>query len=377
MIIKSKNMRFTHLPDYAIAPGATLLEMIQELGIDQKEFAERTNYTQKHISQIIHGKAPITADAALRFENVTGVPAHFWNNLESLYREKLARMEEMESLKAETDWLKAFPLSELIRRGVLPNSKERTTLLKSLLSFFGVATVASWKKGWTLSEFAFRKSTAHLARDGALAVWLRLGEIEATKQECSPYDAKRFRANLESIRLLTLSSPCEFLAPLRRYCAEAGVALALIPEVKGAPVSGAAKWLTPAKAMICLNLRGKSNDRFWFTFFHEAAHLLNDAKSEVFLDFDYNEDPREKGANLFARNVLISPQHARELPNLKSPAAIQMFAKKIGIHPGIVVGRLQHEGILPQSHCNGLKSKWEWKDEWLDLAGANKFPLPQ
>lgn len=138
------------------------------------------------------------------------------------------------------------------------------------------------------------------------------------------------------------------------------MALALVPEIKGAPVNGAAKWLTADKAMIGLNLRGKSNDRFWFTFFHEAGHILNDSKKETYIDVDYEDDPREQSANQFAADILISPECTSQLPELHSYRAVMRFARSIGIAPGIVVGRLQREGIVPYSHLNRLKVRLEW-----------------
>jgi len=112
--------------------------------------------------------------------------------------------------------------------------------------------------------------------------------------------------------------------------------------------------------MIGLNLRGKSNDHFWFTFFHEAGHILNDSKKETYIDVGYEDDPREARANEFAANLLIPPEQAAELPRLKSYRAVLAFARSIRIAPGIVVGRLQREGILPYAHLNKLKVRLEW-----------------
>jgi HTH-type transcriptional regulator/antitoxin HigA len=145
-------------------------------------------------------------------------------------------------------------------------------------------------------------------------------------------------------------------------CSDAGVALALIQEINGAPVNGAAKWLTAKKALICLNLHGKFNDRFWFTFLHEAGHILNESKREVFVDSEYSDDPCEHAANSFAACFLIPARCDSQLGGLKSRTSIIEFSASIGIRPGIVVGRLQREGILPYSHLNSLKERFEWVD---------------
>ena len=211
-----------------------------------------------------------------------------------------------------------------------------------------------------MPQFAFRKSLSFKGKPGAMATWLRLCEIEARKRDCQPFDKATFTTALQAIRGLTVRPPGVFVPQMIQLCADAGVAVALIPEIKGATVSGAAKWFSPTRAMIGLNLRRKWDDRFWFTFFHEAGHLLADSKKETYIDVDYQDDPRETKANRFATNLLIPPSHRPQLRDLRSHAAVKKFAQTLGIAPGIVVGRLQREGIVPHSHLNGLKVRLEW-----------------
>ena len=306
---KTSATGYSYEPDYAVVPGETLQETIEALGIDQRELAARSGLSAKHVNQIIKGVAPITHDTAIRLERVTGVPARMWNNLESNYREQLARITAKDRLQQDLVWLKSIPTKELMARGAIKPTIDKVELLEAILSFFGVATVEAWKDGWSMPQFAFRKSLAFEGKVGAMATWLRLGEIESQKAECVPFDKAAFRASLDEIRSLTVKGPEQFVPRMIELCAASGVALVLVPEIKAAPVSGATKWLTPTKAMICLNLRGKCNDRFWFTFFHEAGHILNDSKKETFIDVDYQDDPREHQANQFAASLLIPTIH--------------------------------------------------------------------
>jgi len=351
--------RYKYEPDYAVAPGRTLQETIDALGIDQRELASRAGLSAKHINQIIKGIAPLTQDTAIRLERVTGVPARIWNNLEAQYREQMARLEARERLERDLAWLKEIPTAELISREAIQDKSDPPSLLEEVLRFFGVATVDAWRQGWETPQFAFRKSLSFKGKAGAMATWLRLCEIAAQQVECEQFDKTKFRAELQAIRSLTVEGPDVFVPQMLKRCAGAGVAVALVPEIKRAPVSGAAKWLTPEKALIGLNLRGKCNDRFWFTFFHEAGHILHDSKKETFIDVEYEDDPREKRANHFAANLLIPPSFQALLPALRSYADVRAFANSIGIASGIVVGRLQREGIIPYSHLNGLKVRLE------------------
>ncbi|MEX0701795.1 MAG: HigA family addiction module antitoxin [Planctomycetales bacterium] len=359
----TKRERYAYEPDYVTEPGEILQETIDSLGIKQKELAARTGYSPKHINQLIKGIKRISPEAALRLEKVTRVPARFWNNLEAQYQERKARLADCESSPGDLAWLREVPTKELIKRGAIEDRKDQPGLLQSTLTFFGVASVAAFRKGWGQHQIAFRKSSGAEKCTGGIAAWVRLAELEAASIECKPFDSRKFDAALRKTRELTVKVPDEFVPAMQKFCAAAGIAVVLVPEIPGSRVSGAAKWLTPHKAMIALNLRGKRNDLFWFTFFHEAGHILNDGRDEVFVDVDYADDPREQAANQFAGAMLIPAIHDDELPDLKSKSAVRSFANRIGVHPGIVVGRLQHDKIIPFTHMNDLKDRLRWSED--------------
>jgi HTH-type transcriptional regulator/antitoxin HigA len=146
---------------------------------------------------------------------------------------------------------------------------------------------------------------------------------------------------------------------MRQLCWDAGVVFFLIPAIPRAHTSGVARWLNPHKALIQLSLYGKTNDRFWFTFFHEAAHILLHGKKEIFLDeFDGGEkleSQQEIEADQWAKEFLIPSKYDVELTTLKSKQAVAEFAERLGIHPAIVVGRLQREEVIPMDWMNGFK----------------------
>lgn len=160
---------------------------------------------------------------------------------------------------------------------------------------------------------------------------------------------------------MTTTGPDHFGPKLKQRCADAGVALVLIGELPGTRLSGAARWLNPYKAIIQLSLRHKSNDHFWFSFFHEAAHILKHAKKQLYLDdINSGNTELEEEANLFARNLLIPVKAYREFSKAVTYSAnsIQRFAEQVGIAPGIVVGRLQHDKKIPFNYFNELKRKF-------------------
>ncbi len=358
----TKTNRYRYEPDFAVPPGATLQETIDQLGIDQRELAERTGLTAKTLNLIIKGKAPLTQQTAMLLERVTNVPARIWNNLEAEYREQLARMEAHEELAKDIQWLKQVPTKELIERGLIKATTDKVILLEQTLSFFRVASVAAWTEGWCEGQFSFRKSGDASCLDCRLATWLRIAEKTAEAIDVAPYSKQKFAKAVRAARELTQLSPPKFVPQIKTLFADSGVALCLVPQVKGGKINGAARWVSPSKAMIAVNLRGKMNDIFWFTLFHEAGHILNDSKKQTYVDIGYSSDPREESANRFACETLIPTEYDSLLRGTKSQIAVVRLAKEIGIAPGILVGRLQHERILTYSQLNLLKQRFEWSN---------------
>lgn len=357
-----------YLPDAVFAPGETIAEYLEEKDWNQEEFAERMGYTTKHISQLITGKVSISIDTAQRLERVLGANAQFWLNLETNYRNNLARIEAKNQCAMWTDWLQLLPVKELKSAGILPNETQNKTnkpdFVERCLKFFGVASPEQWQQKYLTMPIAFRRNQNGAADMGAIATWLRLGEIQAEAMDDKvKYDKSKFERALIKIRRLTTLPPQEFDAKLKQLCAESGVAFVMVPAIPKAKVSGVARWLNNHKAMIQLSLYGKTNDKFWFTFFHEAAHILlhADNKEMVYLDNpqDHTNEEREREADQWASQFIIPDAYVAQLQHLHSKQEIIDLATTLGIHPAMVVGRLQHDGIVQFHQFNELKTSFE------------------
>ncbi len=357
-----------YAPDFVSPPGETVEETLAAIGMSQAELAERTGRPKKTINEIIQGKTAITPETALQLERVLGVPASFWNERERQYRACLAQQEETRQLEGQVDWLRTFPIKEMIAWSWIKEYDEKTWQLRELLQFFGIASPQQWHA----ATASFRKSPAFEVDEMALAAWLRRGEQEAEDIACAPYDAQHFKTALVAARTLTVEEPAVFVPQLRQMCAECGVAVVFVRALPRTRVSGATRWLKPDKALIQLSLRYKTNDHLWFTFFHEAGHIVKHGKRDVFIDLDDGgEDKKEAEADAFAADMLIPPDAWRsfvETRDYRSKAGITTFADEIGIAPGIVVGRLQHEKRIPHRNCNELKVSFRWGDGHDDTA---------
>lgn len=345
-------------PDYAVPPGHTLRDTIEALDMTQAELARRTGISAKHINQVIQGIAPISPETALALEHVTGVPARLWNALEANYRQREARRELTELTTEDRSWLKALPTRDLVARGAIPAGQTEGRLFESMLSFFGVANRDAWNGVWLAPDAAFRRSAIFASNPYAIAAWLRLGELDAAKLRVSPFDRPRFRDALDEIRSLVRTHPNHYMPTIGHLCREAGVAFVVVPEIKGCRASGAARWLSPNKAILQVSLRYRWEDSFWFSFFHEAGHLMLHGKREAFVDDLGTEGDLELEADDFAGRMLIPQRFEGELRAITTLAEVQVFARKLHLPAGIVVGRLQREGKLDYAVGNRLRRRF-------------------
>ena len=352
-------------PDSVTPPGETLLEILEEKDMSQAELAERTGRPKKTINEIIKGKTAITPETAIQFEHVLGTPASFWNNRERIYREWLALQEERKALAEHLPWMKKFPIRAMIKLGWMSDYDNPIDQLEALLRFFGIASPMQWQTIWQGAQVSYRQSPTFAADPAAVSAWLRKGEIEAHKIKCQPYNEEHFRESLRQIRALTNEPPEVFTKELPRLCAQAGAAAVFVPEIPGTRTCGATRWLSPVKAMMMLSLRYKTDDQLCFTFFHEAAHILLHGKRVVFVEGDalVNEECRhqEEEADSFAAEFLIPSEKLRHFHPQGAHFShddILAFARQVGIAPGIVVGRLQHDGLIPRENFNKLKARF-------------------
>lgn len=356
--------------DHAIPPGWLLEERIGLYGWSQAELARRCGRSGKHISEIIQGTAPIEPETALQLEKVLDLSAKTWLILESNYRLQLARLQEDQVFEGIQEWFKAFPVKELVSEGLMPSPKSDVDGIRSLLSFFGVGSFKAWESKIQSNVALARHSRSFQSSEAAVSVWLRLGEITAEKHDCAEYDASAFRSALTKIRLLSRYTPEEFYPRMVRLCADAGVVFVIVPPLKRTKLSGAAWWMNREPSgktpVIQLSLRGKRNDLFWYTFFHEAGHILLHSRKETFVDEENrNGDKIEMEADKWASSFLIPSKDWNMFVSDREFAKhdIEEFSADQGIAPGIVLGRLQHEGLVPwQSRLNkSLKVSFSWK----------------
>lgn len=342
-----------YFANIAIPPGETLLEVLESLNMTQKELAGRIGMSVKTINEIIKGKAPITAETALKLEIVLDTPASFWINLESNYREALARIKAQAEIQNDYEILDTIPYVDMARNNWVPKTSKKDEKVMNTRKFFNVALLTSIP---TTITGAFKKSEGKTISSYAVASWLRKGQIDANNIECNKFNKIQLRSLIPFFRALTLKEPREVFEVLAEKCRECGVALVLTPLIPKASIDGATQWISSEKALIQLSIRGKRLDRFWFTFFHELAHILHHNKKEIHINFYTKESHIEDEADLLASQWIIPQKEYQKFTseNNISKLSIINFAKSIGIHPCMVVGRLQHDNFIDFNEYNYL-----------------------
>jgi len=352
-------------PDYATAPGCTLLEWLDDADMTQGELAQRLGKSEKFVSQLIHSKVPLSRQVAIDLESVTGIPAKMWNRLETNYRDTLdALHRDAQPLDQQQQrWLQRIPIAWLRKHGFITAGKQHPKrLYDQVLAFFQVASPDAWDKTWNASHVAaFRKSTTFNTDAAAVATWLQAGRLLAAETRVPAYRPDELQARLAPIRSLTLRDDLvgALTEQAKSLLAEAGVVLVFAPTPPKVACSAATRWHA-GHPMILMSLRYSSDDHIWFSLFHEIGHLVLDPNTDILEGGVADNEDSEDRADAFARDTLIPPRYESTIAQIKSLDAVTNFAAEIGVAPGVVIGRLQHDRYWPYATGNRLKKRIKW-----------------
>lgn len=345
--------------EYLIAPGETIKELLETNEMSQLDLSYKTGINKKTINEIIKGKAPISLSTSIKLEYVFKIPASFFINLESSYRETLERKKDFEQIKKEEKYLKNIPYNEMAKRNWdwIENTKDSFQKVINLRKFFSVASLSFDSE--LKKKIVFRKKTNNNFSVESLYCYLRYGEIQSNKLNYPKFNVNNLNNKLKELRKLTDNSFINQYDKLKEILFDCGVALIYEPALPNTYVNGISYIVNSNKAIIMISDRGKKDDIIWFTFFHEIAHLIKHSRKEVFVDIDNKEENNvEQEADKFARNILIPDKYYNNFikqNKIFTESNIIEFSKDLNITPGILVGRLQKDNLIKWNEFNYLK----------------------
>lgn len=354
-------------PRWASAPGVTIKKVLDSRGLSAEDLAEALDISDPEARRVLMGARPITPAIATALAGLLGSTRQFWLTRESQYRESLSWL-------AADELVERSPVRAMERDGWIDRSDGWKDQAKALLDFYGVRDAAEWRAIWgpRLAETRFRTSVAFESSELAVAAWLRRVELDAFELDVADWSPSLLWAALPRLRALSkVRDPRSFIPVLERLLGAAGVAVVVIRAMDGNRLSGAASVLADGRRAIGLTARHLSDDHFWFTLFHEIGHLLlHDGGGDFLDDFDEVADDSqlEGQANEFARDALI-PGGVGDLLGRRAagPTMRQVvsFASRLGVAPGIVVGRLHYDGVLKYNQLRTLIRGYKWDGSTL------------
>ena len=353
------NQTQSFTPDWASPPGATISDLLEDRGYTLSDFARDIGESVENAEKLIKGTININNDIANSLANLFDTSIDFWLSREMQFRESIER------LSANAQWINDFPYGDMVEYGWIRSADDINEKIAACLEFFSVPTVTDWYEKYEGSSklAAFRTSKTFTSDEAAVLAWLRKGEIDGTSMRTKNWNRRKFEESLSNIRSLTRKkAPSKFIPELQKICAECGVAVIIARAPSGCRASGATRFISSNKALIMLSFRYLSDDHFWFTFFHEAGHLILHSETTLFLEGDnLCTGKEEEEANEFASNILVPQEYKEAMKALPVNAkTVMRFARDIGVSSGIIVGQLQHAKIFTQKQLNNLKVRYQW-----------------
>lgn len=356
------------VPVESFPPGEFIREELDAREWTQEVLAEVIGRSPRLVSEIITGRRAITPETARILGDAFGTSAQLWMNLESAYR--LSQVRGGDSAVARRSRLHGWaPVREMVRRHWLEYSTNVEVLEERVLEFFGAADFESPPQPF---RHAARKSTSCATEaTPAQCAWLHRARLLAPTLSVGTFTPSGLIKGMNNLR--GLRSAAEEARHVPRILAESGVRFMVIEHLSQSRIDGAAFWLEAKAPVIVLSLRHDRIDSFWFTLIHELLHIVHEDVGPADAPIVDSDLVGERAAEVSTRSKIeqrasreaadfLIPQAdlesfiARVRP-LYSKKAILGFAELAGVHPGLVVGQLQHRGEIPRSHSREMLEK--------------------
>jgi len=350
-------------------PGRIIRRELDVRGWTQKDLAHIMDRPEQTISQIVNAKKRVTPETALQLAAAFGTSAELWMKLEANYELHEARDDQGNSeIKRKSRLYSLVPLTEICKRGWIRCWKSFEKLEQEVCDFLEIPTLDDVPR----LAVSFRQSDIGDPEVAAEMAWVKRVEHLARRQTVGDFDRGRLEAALPE--LVGYAAAARDVRRVPPFLHDQGVHFVIVPHLSKTYLDGAAFRLN-GNPVVAMSLRYDRIDNFWFTLLHELAHIVAGHEGAYLDDLDEAADtPEEVEANRLARDWLIDPEALEAFVADTDPyfsrEKVAAFARHAARHPGIVVGRLQHEEVIPWSHLRSFLVEVSPKlQEWLDTPG--------
>jgi HTH-type transcriptional regulator/antitoxin HigA len=353
-----------------VSPGEAISKFLREYGWNQKDLADVLGIPAPNVSNLITGKRRVTLDVARQLASVFSTDIGYWLNLDVAYRshDLFGGNPLDENLARRAELFKIAPVGEMIKRRWIQNTDDLDLLTKQVLGFYGANSL---EEITAKIPYAARKSSSYLKETASERLWMqRVKQLAPAVSVTTKFTDATFAAAMERFKSL-LGYP-ESSRHIPKVLADAGIRFVVVERLPQTSIDGVCLWLDKSSPVIGMSLFHDRMDSVWFTLFHEMFHVKNRDGLTAPPTVDSrlvgedaavgNEKPDiEQRADAFGSSSLIP---AAEMDNfitrispLYTKPRILGFAKRIGVHPSIVIGQLQHKREIAWSQHRDLLAR--------------------
>ncbi len=341
----------------AVHPGYHIHAIADDLGMSQKELAARLGITEKSLSCLLHEKSRMTLDVAERLYAVFGISVQTWMNMQTSYELHKRQIAEAKALDEQVSVLCSIEYGYFAK---LENMRKKQDSRERVVSLCNWLQIADLRMLHNPNAFANYRTATKSAMDGnklSTCAWLCYAMAKARSITTAEFSLPGLKKIIPELKKLMTKPLKDAINEAKTHLANCGIAFLVLPYMKNTNVNGAVTWFTAKKAAIIINDWRKSADFFWFTFFHEIGHVLQQKHKLMLISCDLPDDEElEKDANDFANNLLM-PDYDSFVSNSHTLGGIRRKACELGILPGMLAGRMARDGYIEHAMASRLCTK--------------------
>jgi HTH-type transcriptional regulator / antitoxin HigA len=345
-------------------------------GWTQSDLAYVMGRKPTEISSLMVGRRQLSPELAQELGVVLGNGAEYWLGIDNAYR--LSQTDYVDQAVVLRSELFSFPIKEMQKRHWIAETRDAEQLREELDRFFGDDILGNPQSELPLGV-SFKRTIKESSLNHAEKAWLARARQLAQVCPVGHFNEKAIPKLKAELRNLAAKTQAIHRVPA--FLIGAGIRFVVVEPLPSVKIDGAAFWLDSESPVIAMSLRFDNIGSFWFALMHELDHIEH---KDAFSFDDLQANPAneaEERANRNAANGLVPAHELNQFIRAYAPrfseARINNFATRLQIHPGIIVGQLQHSSQISYAAHRKLLTKV--RDLVTEVAFTDGWgqPIPQ